>query len=208
MSISTDGWVWVSALIIIAAYSFLYKDNPAYRILESVFVGMSAAYLVIVNWFSSLKPTIETEIIKNGRVSLVIPLLLGVLMYTRYSKRIGWLSRYSMAFMTGVGAGYVLTKDFKPLFLTQAKATMLPLWVKGDVAASLNNIILMTGVVCSLMYFFFTVKRVAVVRYGSKIGRYVLMIAFGAAFGNTVMGRVSVTLERFQYLLSTWLGIV
>ncbi|MGI6666547.1 MAG: hypothetical protein ACOX5Q_03685 [Bacillota bacterium] len=201
MSISTDPWVWVSALITIGIYSVLFKDNPMYQFLESVFVGMAAGYLVVVNWFSFLKPTVSDEIAAKGNYSLIIPLILGLLVYTRYSKSVGWLSRYSMAFMMGVGSGYVLAKDFKPLFLTQAKATMLPL-------NSVDNILIVFGVVSSLMYFFFTVRRSGAFGLGTKFGRWVLMMAFGAAFGNTVMGRVSVTLGRFQYILTDWLGIV
>ena len=117
MSISTDPWVWVSALITIGIYSVLFKDNPMYQFLESVFVGMAAGYLVVVNWFTLLKPTVSDEIAAKA-FSLIIPLILGLLVYTRYSKSVGWLSRYSMAFMMGVGSGYVLAKDFKPLFLT------------------------------------------------------------------------------------------
>ncbi len=208
MSLSSDPWVWASALITIGIYSVLFKDNPAYRVLESVFVGMSAGYLVVVNWFSFLKPTIAGDIVEKGNYSLIIPMILGLLVYTRYIKNYSWLSRYSVSFMMGIGAGYVLSKDFKPLFLAQAKATMLPLWVEGNVAASINNTLIVIGVACSLMYFFFTVKRTGAMGIGTKIGRYVLMVAFGAAFGNTVMGRVSVTLGRFQYILTDWLGIV
>lgn len=208
MTISTDIWVWVSALITIGIYSVLFKDNPVYQFLESVFVGMAAGYLVVVNWFSFLKPTVVDEIGGKGHYSLIIPIVLGLLVYTRYSKTLGWLSRYTTSFMMGIGAGYVLTKDLKPLFLAQAKATMLPLWVEGNIAQSLNNTLIVVGVVCSLMYFFFTVKRSGAFGFGTRIGRWILMVAFGAAFGNTVMGRVSVTLGRFQFILTDWLGIV
>lgn len=201
MSISSDPWVWVSALITVGIYSVLFKDNPIYQFLESIFVGMAAAYLVVVNWFSFLKPTITDDIATKGNYSLIIPLILGLLVYTRYSRKYAWLARYSISFTMGVGAGYVLAKDFKPLFLAQAKATMLPL-------NSINNILIVIGVATSLMYFFFTVQRKGAFGVGTKIGRIVLMMAFGAAFGNTVMGRVSVTLGRFQYILTDWLGIV
>ncbi len=208
MSISTDPWVWMSALITIGIYSVLFKDNPAYRILESIFIGMAAGYLVVVNWFSFLRPTIVTDVLEKHNYLLVIPIILGALVYTRYSRNYAWLSRYSMSFMMGIGAGYVLTKDFKPLFLAQAKATMLPLWVDGKLSTSINNTLIVLGVACSLMYFFFTVKRTGILGFGSRLGRLILMVAFGAAFGNTVMGRVSVTLGRFQYMLTDWLGIV
>jgi hypothetical protein len=36
----------------------------------------------------------------------------------------------------------------------------------------------------------------------------IMMIAFGSAFGNTVMGRLSLFIGRLQYLLGDWLGIL
>jgi hypothetical protein len=33
------------------------------------------------------------------------------------------------------------------------------------------------------------------------------MIGFGATFGNTIMGRVALFIERIDFLIHTWLGI-
>jgi hypothetical protein len=33
------------------------------------------------------------------------------------------------------------------------------------------------------------------------------MVAFGASFGNTVMGRVSLLIGRMRFLLHDWLGL-
>jgi hypothetical protein len=45
------------------------------------------------------------------------------------------------------------------------------------------------------------------------VGRYFIMIAFGALFANVVMSRVSLLLERIEFLMDTadallkWLGL-
>lgn len=205
---SNDIWTWVAAFLIISVYSVLFKDNPVYRVLECVFVGMMAAHTIVVNWFNFMKPTLVTRIGVEKKFSLLIPLILACMMYFRYSKKHGWIARYSMGFLMGIGAAYVLTKDLKPFFLTQARATMLPLWVPGDFATTVNNWLIVFGVISVLMYFFFTVERKGPVKVFGTAGRMVLMVAFGAAFGNTVMGRVTVTLGQFQYLLGNWLGLV
>ncbi len=208
MSISKDIWVWVGALVTIGTYSILFKDNPIYRVLESIFVAILAGHAVVVNWFSFQKPTLVGRLAENHEYSVLIPLFLAALMYFRYSKKQAWVARYSMSFVMGIGAAYVLTKNLKPMFLTQAKATMISLWVEGNWQSTLNNLVVVLGVVSVLMYFFFTVKKEGTVKFFGSIGRIYLMIAFGALFGDTVMGRVSVTLTRFQFLLKDWLGVV
>lgn len=205
---STDIWTWVAAFLIIGVYSVLFKDNAVYRILECVFVGMLAGHTIVINWFNFMKPTLVTRIGSEKQFTLLIPLIMAGMMYFRYSKKYAWVARYSMGFLMGIGAGYVLTKDFKPFFLMQARATMLPLWVPGDMATTFNNWLIVFGVVSVLMYFFFTVQRTGPVKVFGTVGRMVLMVAFGAAFGNTVMGRITVTLGQFQYLLGNWLGLV
>ncbi len=204
---SSDIWVWIGAFATIGTYSILFKDNPVYRVLESAFVAILAGYTLVVNWFNYQKPTLVGRL-AAGEYSLLIPLVLAALMYFRYSKKYAWLARYSMSFLMGIGAAYVLTKNLKPMFLSQARATMLPLWVPGDIGATVNNWIVVLGVVSVLMYFFFTVKKTGPVKVFGVIGRFYLMVAFGALFGDTVMGRISVTLVRFQFLLKDWLGLV
>ncbi len=204
---SNNIWVWVGAFATIGTYTVLFKDNPVYRVLESAFVAILAGHAVVINWFNFQKPTL-TGRLAAGEYSLLIPLFIAALMYFRYSKKYSWLARYSMSFVMGIGAAYVLTKNLKPMFLTQARATMLPLWVPGKLGVTLNNWIVVLGVVSVLMYFFFTVKKTGPVKVFGSIGRFYLMVAVGALFGDTVMGRISVTLVRFQFLLKDWLGLV
>ena len=41
MNISPDPWVWIAALLTVAIFSFLIKENPFYRVAEHLFVGVS-----------------------------------------------------------------------------------------------------------------------------------------------------------------------
>ncbi len=42
----------------------------------------------------------------------------------------------------------------------------------------------------------------------AKVGIWVLMITFGAAFGYTVMGRIALLAIRFEFLLDDWLWLI
>jgi Kef-type K+ transport system membrane component KefB len=84
--------------------------------------------------------------------------------------------------------------------LGQIHATMLPLWT-GNLGSSINNIILIVGVLTGLFYFFFSVEHKGALKVVSRIGIYFLMIYFGASFGFAVMGRISLLIGRFNDLI-------
>jgi hypothetical protein len=55
------------------------------------------------------------------------------------------------------------------------------------------------------MYFFFSFEhKHTVVRGSARMGRWLLMICFGVIFGNTVMGRMSLFIDRLMFLLNDW----
>ena len=43
--------LWIAAFLTLCIMSFLYKDSPMYRLAESVFVGTSAAYWMVVTFW-------------------------------------------------------------------------------------------------------------------------------------------------------------
>ncbi len=196
----------IIAFFTIAILSVAFKDNPVYRFAEHAYVGLLAGYTVLVNWFNYGQPTLE-DIFTNGHYSYLIPVVLGLLMYARYIKPVSYMSRIPTAFVTGVGAGYVLTKTFKPDFMSQLIDTIRPL-TGVPASEAINNALLALGVTTTLLYFLFTLQRKSVAKGGAVVGRLFMMVAFGAAFGNTVMTRYARLLGRLQFLLGDVLGLI
>jgi len=199
---------WLQALFTILLVSVVFKDNPAYRFAEHTYVGLYAGYGVALAFFNYIRPNVEDRLLAKKEYIFLIPILIGLLMYTRYIKPVAWLSRYTISFNLGIGTGYVLSKDFKPYFVDQIRATFLQLWGTGDWWKTVSNWIYVVGVVSSLVYFLFTLQKKGVQGRISMVGRVVMMVAFGAAFGNTVMARVSLFLGRMQFLLGDWLHLI
>ncbi|MEE3260087.1 MAG: hypothetical protein VX293_12840, partial [Candidatus Latescibacterota bacterium] len=90
----------------LALYSFLYKDNPLFKFAEHVFVGVAAAYVFGQYWYPTIYGEIIAEWSEVGEGEtvnwwLLAPTALGLLMLTRFSLRLAWLSRYSFAFFVG-----------------------------------------------------------------------------------------------------------
>jgi hypothetical protein len=138
MNISPDPWTWIAAICSIAVFSSVFKDNKVYQAAEHIFVGSGAGYalaqayrnIVIQGW---------RPVFNDGRWLLIVPLLLGLLLYTRFIKGYEWLSRWSMAVLIGAGAGISIYGVYNSQLLAQIRATMVPLYVAGDSLATFVN---------------------------------------------------------------------
>ena len=83
--------------------------------------------------------------------------------------------------------------------MTQIKSSTINL--SGTYYSIINEIIILIGVICGLVYFFFSKEHTGIVGKVSRIGVYFLMIKFGASFGFAVMGRISLLIGRFEELI-------
>lgn len=197
---------WIAAFLTVAIFSIIFKENEAYFFAEQLFVGCTAGYGVAITFGNRIKPTIMVDILEKGKWDYVVPIVLGLLIYFRLSKKTQWLSRYPLSFTVGVGAGVVLTKTWKPMLLDQITATVTPL-AKVTGPRVVNAVLLFVGVVTTLSYFLFTTQPKGILKRSSDVGRWIMMIAFGSAFGTTVMARVSLFLARMQFMLKDFLGV-
>jgi hypothetical protein len=218
---------WIGAALTFFVFSFLYKDNPLYKFAEHLFVGVSAGYLMIQAYWTvidaNLVVPLGLAIHGKGTVAsntgmfaaqlgdyrgwLIIPAVFGALLFTRLIPRIGWLSRLSLALIIGVYAGIKTTGFAQGDFVTQVQASLQPLWKAGDPGFGINAIVFTIGLICSLLFFFFSREHKGGLGVMSRLGVYFLMVGFGAGYGYTVMSRISLLIGRFQFLLDTWLGL-
>ncbi len=200
--------VWVAATLTLAIYSFLYKDNPFYKVAEHIYVGMSAAYWLIQVYEYTIKPMLWNPITSDFAANwiLLIPAILGIMMLSRWFPSIAWISRWPIAFTVGIGAGLGITGIIQGWLIPQIQNTLLPF--KGFDAASINNLLIVIGVVTTLAYFYFSKPHKGALGWASKIGITYIMIAFGASFGYTVMARISLLIGRVYFLFYNWLHII
>ena len=222
-------WVWVAAFLTLAILSFLYKDNAAYKFAEHLFVGVSAAYWMTYGVWSTLVPNALAQIypplVTNLMPSLadqdrtvvgmlrIVPCILGVMLLMRLSPKGGWISRWAIAFIVGTTAGLYLIRYLRSDFLDQIRSTVLvPVIAMGEdgfsLGGTISNIVTLVGVVCGLIYFFFSKEHKGTFGGASKMGIWVLMVTFGASFGYTVMARISLLTGRVLFLIDNWLGLV
>lgn len=201
---SSSPAIWVEVFFTLAIFSMIFKDNPVYRFAEHLFVGLAAGHAIVMG-VNTLRSTAWNPAVQQGKVQLFVPLILGALLYTRYIKSISWMSRYPVVLMLVVGSALGMRGAVQAQFLDQIVATFKAL-------TSLDAVIILVGVIGTLAFFFFTSSYTRLLKgplaWLPQIGRTTMMIAFGASFGNAVMGRMVLLIARVKFLMADWLGLI
>lgn len=207
MNIETLG-IWLGAFFTLCILSFLYKDNPFYKLAEHVFVGISAGYGVALEYQNVFLPNLWNPLTKEGKLIMLVPFFLGVLLFTRFVSRISWLSRWSIGLLIGIYSGIAIIGFGSGDLVAQIHGNLLPLWGGNNLLTLFNNWILTVGLITCLIYFFFSKEHKGSFGILARVGIYFLMLSFGASFGYTVMSRMSLLIGRFYFLYGDWLHIL
>jgi hypothetical protein len=205
--LSHEWGVWVAALLTLFIFSFLYKDNPFYKLAEHLFVGISAGYYAMQEWWAVIWPNCVKPVIHGQNQLMIVPGVLGILLFSRFVPKAGWLSRWSLAVIIGAYAGIKTTGFAQGDLVAQVQASLMPLWVPGSVLTSIDHVLFTLGLISTLVFFFFSTEHKGAIKGTAQLGVWFLMVSFGAAYGFTVMARVSLLIGRFQFLLDPWLGV-
>ena len=225
-SLSRTIGIWVAAFFTLFILSFLYRDNPFYKIAESVVVGVSAAYWMVVGFWTTIVPNLLGKLAPEwinswampgldteAEYIYLVPLIMGIMLIWRLAPKGGWISRWPLAFIIGTTAGIRLIGFIHADFLGQIRNTIMSLAVYSPETGlnfwdSIKNIIIVIGVLTTIVYFFFSIEHEGLVGQTAKVGIWFLMITFGAAFGYTVMGRIALLAIRMEFLMNDWLWLI
>jgi hypothetical protein len=102
---------WIGIFLTLCILSFLYKDNPFYKLAEHLFVGVSLGYVITQQFWNNLKPKLIDSFDKPmdsawDILKIVIPLALVLMMFVKVlSKRYAWVGRFPLAFVVALFAG-------------------------------------------------------------------------------------------------------
>ena len=202
---------WAAAGLTLCMFSFLYEDNPFYKLGEHLYVGVSLGYIVVQVLFLTMIPKWWKPLIASPHHwELLIPAGLGILMLCHFVPKAAWLSRWTMALMMGLSAGTAIPASVASLIFTQVQGTVQPLVLMkgvggqsvvdtgaGALWGDFSALFVLVGVISVLVYFFFSVEHKGPVKAVSKVGILFLMISFGASYGFTVQGRFALLYDRF-----------
>lgn len=223
-----DATVIVGGVSTIAIYSFLIRENSIYRFFEHLFIGIATGFVPVLTiqnflWPRVISPLFGYDIIRYPDGSIVkpyqplymfylVPILFGLLFYSVYFKRIRWLSRLVIGVTLGASAGMSFKgfyAEIIPQLLSSFKSVIVFNAGSFDVYASVSNTVFIVTLLSVMWYFFFTIRiengSVSIV---NSIGRWLMMVCFGAFFGSTVMARMALLVERISFMTIDWWRVV
>lgn len=195
---------WIAAFLTLCVFSFLYRDNPFYKLAEHLFVGASAGYLLAVQYQNVIKPNVIGEL-KQGHLLPLVPLGLGIILLGRLWPRTSGIARWSLAFYVGIYSGIAIPSYLQAQIFAQLADQVKP-FAPGW--GAVNSALILIGFLTVLSYFFFSSPHRGIHGMSARVGIWFLMVAFGASFGYTVMARVSLLIARMQFLLRDWLHLL
>ena len=173
------------AIFCVMAWSILYKQNPLFKIVENMTVGLTLAFIIYTG-IDVLSKRVFTPWSQGLWLTpITIAAILGFMSWTRLGGRnIQWISRWPIACLAGIGSGLAVRGCVGPQILRQLTTKSL---IASDPLTNINNILIAIGVFTTLCHFTFSYRHRGILGASAKVGRLFMMLAFGTMFGGFVM---------------------
>lgn len=176
-----EGYISLLFVLMILS-SVVYKVNIFSKFASHTMLAVGISNLTIMA-IMAIKDKILGPLL-SGEVTLIIPLMLGILVLTQFYKPTSWLSRIPIAFSLGVSTGIAFRGRLESYVIKQITATI------GSIS-DVSTVIILVIVVLVSYYFLFTVdKQKGNLKEVTKIARLLIMMGFGALFASMILGRM------------------
>jgi hypothetical protein len=125
-----------------------------------------------------------------------------------YSRRFSWMSRIIMLMLIAFDSGAYF-RLFAGDWVAQIGDSFRPLISTQPPYIDFYNLVFVGTLLAVMVYFLFSFEqRNRVLRNTATSGRWLMMIAFGAMFGSTVMARMSLFIGRLTFLFQEWIHLI
>jgi hypothetical protein len=209
-------WAIVSFLLTLLILSFIFGDNPLFRIAAYLFVGVSAGYAVVLLVYQVLWPQLIMPIV-NGNWLTAVPLALGLLLVFRLVPSLSRLGNFSMAYLVGAAAAVAIGGAVLGTLIGQTRGAINAFDLKALPAGTtpaahiIDAVVMLIGTVTTLVYFQFTARtrpnlppeRPVVVESMARIGQIFIAITLGALFAGVLAASLTALIERLGFLQTT-----
>lgn len=218
-------WTIVAFLLTLAVFSYLLGDNPLFRAVMYLFIGVVSGYVAAlicyqVVWARLVQPVWLGLIqpIAQGRPPTdtfsVIPLVMAGFLLAKLSPRLSSLGNWVMAVVVGMGAAVAISGALMGTLFTQFKATLAPfdLQAGGGIGGLLEGLLILVGTITSLAYFHFgarlqpgkSAQRHILIEGMARVGQVFIGITLGALFASVFAAALTALIERLIFL---WISI-
>jgi hypothetical protein len=191
----------------VGALTLPVRDNLYWKVCEHLYLGFAGGYMLIVA-YKAIQANLFSQL-SEGNLIYIIPLILSILLYARFVPAYGWIGRYPVALLVGVGTAVSLRTLIDAMFISQIAASFInPIAPTseqvGSVLTPFNNIIIILGTVTVAFYFIFWRNQLTTnkgANWVRTVGIWFMMLQFGVNLGNGWIMRASRLGARFFYIL-------
>jgi len=185
-------------------FSYLLGDNLLYRLAVYIFVGVASAFTTIVIVESILIPLlISGEVL--SLFLLFTALILGLFLMFKSSIPFAWLTNSVFAFIITVGSVVAVVGAIAGTLLPLTLSTGTG--IEGDL---LQSIVMVIGVVTSLLYFQYLVRRTPdgelkrrrYMQVITTVGKGFIVVTLGAIYATAILTSLTIVSERMSFLIN------
>jgi hypothetical protein len=208
----------LGAALTLLILSYLIGDNPLFRLALHILVGVSAAYIGIVALRSVILPALTPPDNADSAANLLWSIslvggLLGALLLVRgvAVAKVSALGGVAVAVLVGVGVGVALAGAISGTMVPQLDAATRPAVTLSpllpEALEPLGQIVAVVGTATGLLVFSFTGQRSGrqltnrLLNSGSTVGRWFVLIGFGAILGGVLTASLALLADRVHYLI-------
>ena len=224
MSMADLAGVFVGFTLTLLVFSYLIGDNPLFRLVLHIFIGVAAGYAAVVVFYNVVWYQLFVPLIQNPGASyyLVIPpLLLGLWFLVKAFPKAARFGNPVMGYLVGAGAATAIGGAILGTLFPQIRASInLFDWRAaspgaGNLFAILGfiakGLVILVWTLATLAYFHFGVRPTAdqpsqtsrAMEVLRQIGRIFIAMTFGFLFAGVYAATLTALVNRMGAILDT-----
>jgi hypothetical protein len=213
-------WLVISFILTLLVFSYLLGDNPFFRFVSALFIGVTAGYFAVVIIYQVVLARLVVPAMQGSRLSLV-PLLLSGLLLMKLSPRLSRAGNPPMALLVGVGAAVAVGGAVLGTLFGQVRGALSFFGPGLDSTSSpilriAEGTFFLIGTLATLAYFNFGArekrkndpKRNWLVAIFANLGKAFIAITLGSVFAGVLTAAISALVERSDFIINTLMNLV
>lgn len=187
LTIQDTMFLFIQMFMVACVWSYLYKtDNVLARGAAQIVISISTVHYFLVN-INRVYLQVLIPIANGTKLINIIPVLCGILFYTRLWKGKGWMASYSYSLSLGIGMGSLFTTYIASNLLTPINRAITQVTGAATAFDQASALLAFIGTLCALTYWLFTVELKGPLRYILVFGRLFLMSSIGILYAQDVV---------------------
>lgn len=205
-------WAMVGFVLSLLIFSYLIGDNPLFRFAASLFIGVTAGYAAVILLYQVIIPRLIYPFFTGTiieRSFTLIPLILSILLFFKPSRNMSVLGSIPLALLVAAGGAFAISGAVLGTILPQSLSTINLFGIKPGENYILEGIVILTGTISTLMYFYFgakfengkPIRRAGWIESVSKVGQVFLFVTLGSIYAGVYITAITALVKQMH---SVW----